>query len=339
MAENSKIEWTDHTFNPWRGCTKVSSGCANCYAETMSGRNPKVLGVWGPQGTRVLASEAQWKEPLKWDRQAGEAKKRQLVFCASLADVFEDWQGPMVNAKGTTVVRGEWQECLERHDEPLTMDYFRFELFNLIRRTPNLDWLLLTKRPENIGRMMAGYLGAWDTDHIPNVWLGVSVENQATADERIPVLLRIPAAVRFLSCEPLLGPVDLSKWLACNCPADYAKWPGDDSHNHWCPRSHSPERVLSQLHWVIVGGESGHGARPCELDWLRSLRDQCAAAGVAFFNKQIGSRPLRSQWHGNPSVQIQVPFETKDRKGGDWLEWPMDLRVRQFPAVEGAAHA
>ena len=190
MAENSAIEWTRHTFNPWRGCTKVSAGCANCYAETMSGRNPKTLGVWGPNGTRVVASEAMWREPVKWDRAAKAAGERHRVFCASLADVFEDWQGPMMDSQGervTTQVPGFAVRLM-------TMQDVRIRLWKLILATPHLDWLLLTKRPQNIATMLRDVWfqidSARDSDprnarpfEAPsNVWLGTSVENQATAD-------------------------------------------------------------------------------------------------------------------------------------------------------------
>ena len=292
MAENSKIEWTHHTFNPWRGCTKVSPGCANCYAETMSGRNPGTLGVWGPNGTRVVAAESYWKLPVKWDREAREAGERRRVFCASLADVFEDWQGPMVNTDGFRLFNhlapSEDADGNELPDVWLTMADVRARLFKLIDATPNLDWLLLTKRPENIRRMVPGRsrCASWpDCTHpdceaahyYPNVWLGTSVENQQTADHRIPHLLRVPAAVRFLSCEPLLGAVDLRQWIA-----NIGEW---DGHGEYPP-----------IQWVIVGGESGHGARPMHPGWARSIRDQCQAAGVAFFFKQWGE--WSPDWHG-----------------------------------------
>lgn len=200
MGKETTISWTHSTFNPWRGCQKVSPGCAHCYAETLSKRNPKVLGVWGPDGTRVVASEAKWREPLAWDKAAREAGERHRVFCASLADVFED--RPELAAP-------------------------RSRLLDLIRDTPSLDWLLLTKRPENIIRLWDDVAPTGMEYPAPNVWLGVSVEDQARADERVPQILAIPAAVRFLSCEPLLGSVDLTKYLA-----------------------------TSLIHWVIVGGES-----------------------------------------------------------------------------------
>ena len=261
MAENSKIEWTHHTFNPWRGCTKVSAGCANCYAETMSARNPAVLGQWGPRGTRVIAAESYWRQPLKWDRHAAAAGERRRVFCASLADVFE---GP------ETMPESEWPK----------VEAARHRLFNLIEQTPNLDWLLLTKRPQNLESMLP-----WTSEHAGeyrerfwhNVWIGTSVENQATADERIPHLLKVPARVRFLSCEPLLGPVDLKL-----CSVAYHRWRETRESSH--------DRGI---HWIIVGGESGAQARPMHPEWARSLRDQAQAAGVAYFHKQNGEWELR----------------------------------------------
>lgn len=264
MAENSKIEWTDHTFNPWIGCTKVSDGCKHCYAETlMDKRYGRVK--WGPQGKRVRTSAANWNKPLSWDRKAKAEGRRYRVFCASLADVFED-----------------------KPDQPV-MDEWRYHLLHLIGLTPNLDWLLLTKRPENAQRLIDrahdGDGGKWTngigqySGKLPsNVWIGTSVENQQTADERIPELLKIPAAVRFLSIEPLLGCVDLSLWLG----AGYVTL----GANGKITPVNVP--INKPIHWVIVGGESGSNARPMHPDWARALRDQCQAAGVPFFFKQWG---------------------------------------------------
>jgi protein gp37 len=238
MGKDSSIEWTDHTFNPWRGCTKVSEGCKHCYAEVLSKRNPKTLGEWGPKGKRVIAAELYWKLPLKWNNEARASGVRRRVFCASLADVFED----------------NWQVHIARQ-----------RLWGIIEDTEDLDWLLLTKRPENVMHLVPESWHDAELGGFPhNVWIGTSVENQAAADERIPHLLRVPARVRFLSCEPLLGPVDIWPWLG----------PAEDDE--------------SCVNWVIVGGESGHGARPMHPDWARSLRDQCQAAGVAYFFKQWG---------------------------------------------------
>jgi protein gp37 len=244
MGEFSKIEWTDHTFNPWIGCTKVSDGCKFCYAEQlMDHRYHKV--EWGPTGTRQRTSVANWRKPLQWDKRAAVERRRYRVFCASLADVFED--RPELYS---------WRE----------------ELFGLIDKTPNLDWLLLTKRPENVERMVleitAGYLGL---ANFGNVWLGTSVENQEQADRRIPHLMAIRAKVRFLSMEPLLGPVDL-----------------------WSARYSNPNGGLTGavtswdngINWVIVGGESGKNSRPMYAEWAQAIKRDCEGAGVPFFFKQ-----------------------------------------------------
>lgn len=253
MAENSKISWCDHTFNPWLGCTKVSQGCKHCYAESLMGhRWGKVQ--WGPEGTRVRTSEANWRKPLQWNRRAEKEGRRYKVFCASLADVFED--------------RPELVE-------------WRVELFRLIVHTPALDWLLLTKRPQHVMELMneMGWPSLMD-----NVWIGTSVENQEQADKRIPELLKVPARIRFLSCEPLLGPVSFDYDSdVCHC-GDYIK-------DHGYGSGHSPvamieSYLLDGIHWVIAGAESGHGARPMDLNWVRSLRDECQGAGIPFFFKQ-----------------------------------------------------
>lgn len=251
MAENSSIEWCDSTFNPWIGCTRVSPACDDCYAARST--PARTLGVaWGPGEPRRRTSAANWKQPELWQRQAAEFHaahgRRRRVFCASLADVFDN------------EVPDEW----------------RADLFTLIAQTPDLDWLILTKRVGNVERMlkdivhgadedltvldMMGERGGW----YPNVWLGITVVNQAEVDRDIPKLLTVPARVRFLSVEPMLGPISLDCWPVY----------GED------------ERPL--LHWVICGGESGPKARPMHPDWARSLRDQCAAAGVPFLFKQWG---------------------------------------------------
>lgn len=329
MAENSKIQWTTHTFNPWRGCTKVSDGCKNCYAESMSKRNLKVLGQWGPNGTRVIASESMWREPVKWNKAAEQAGERHRVFCASLADVFEGEDTMPANC--VPIVRAA-----------------RLRLMETINSTPWLDWLLLTKRPENIMSVVhelsddldrtrpldaggtdhdrvEGMMHAWLNGRSPaNVWMGTSVEDQKAADERIPHLLKCPARVRFLSVEPLLGPVDLSKHLA----AKHATAMAFIDSNAW----------HSMIDWIIAGGESGHGARPCNIDWIRSIRDQCKSAGVPVFIKQLGSRPVVVDESPNDDTGDSgkpKPFtvDLKDPKGGDPGEWPEDLRVREMPEV------
>lgn len=253
--KDSKISWTDHTFNPWWGCVKVSPGCEHCYAETFSKRTGHH--IWGPAKTtpRRLFGDKHWAEPIKWNRQAAAVGERQRVFCASMADVFED-HSDVVDA--------------------------RDRLFALIDRTPHLDWLLLTKRPENIRHLWPfGWYGEEFT--WPNVWIGTSVENQAAAEQRIPALLEVPAAIRFLSCEPLLEPVNLQAWFRW-CPSCGA--PRRDASAMRCGFCEAYPQVLNTIHWVIAGGESGPHARPMDLGWARSLRDQCQAAGTAFFMKQ-----------------------------------------------------
>lgn len=240
MAENSKIEWTDHTFNPWVGCTKVSPACDHCYAESWAKRTGHAE-LW--HGTRRRTSASNWKKPALWDKRAATLGIRYRVFCASLADVFDN-QVPY-----------EW----------------RADLFRLIEATPNLDWLLLTKRIGN----------AADMGEMPrNVWLGATVVNQAEANRDIPKLARAKARVRFLSMEPLLEAVDL-------------------------------RLLLPGVHWVIVGGESGGGARSMHEDWAFDIAYVCAENDVAFFMKQ-GSA---ANW---PSFK-------------DFASFPGALRVRQFP--------
>lgn len=242
MGQNSNIQWTHHTFNPWRGCTKVSEGCAHCYAEKMSVRNPKVLSVWGPKGTRAIAAESYWKQPIAWNWAAKEAGERHRVFCASLADVFEGFD-----------------TLPESSAQPVTKA--RLRLFDLIEATPHLNWLLLTKRPENVEPILSGaaisgcrLARSWSRGKPPaNVWLGTSVEDQPNADKRIPALLECPAAIRFLSIEPQIGPIDLECYPSTGCPTEWLdRKPGID--------------------WVIQGGESGLDARPFDIQWARDLR-------------------------------------------------------------------
>ena len=236
MGENSKIEWCDHTFNPWLGCTPLSPACDFCYADGWAKRTGQAH-LW--KGDRRRTALSNWQQPYKWNRNAAAKGIRYRVFCASLADVFDNQ------------VPEEW----------------RVDLWQVIHDTPSLDWLLLTKRPQNIGDMLPRS-STWPW---PNVWLGTTAENQAEADRRIPQLLATPAAVRFLSCEPLLGPISLDRWpVGSMFPAAMLG------------------KVEGGFDWVIAGGESGPGARPMHPGWGRSLRDLCAAAGVPYFHKQNG---------------------------------------------------
>lgn len=312
MGENSKIEWTDHTFNPWVGCSKVSPGCDHCYAESWAKRGGRDT-LWS--GQRDRTSQSNWQKPLKWDREAKAEGRRAKVFCASLADVFDN------------VISNHW----------------RWDLFALIRKTTNLDWLLLTKRIGNARFMLNSAAAAaldelpgspsWDKAPWSNVWLGATVVDQDEADRDIPKLIATPARRRFLSYEPALGPLDFcSRWI-----------------DHADPRMH--ENWLERIDWVIVGGESGGGARPFRVDWARTIVAQCEALDVPCFVKQLGTMPVdandagfdgveasewpagtetspltHQQWQGD-DCRIRL----KCRKGGDMAEWPRDLRVRQFP--------
>jgi protein gp37 len=228
MAEFSKIEWTDHTFNPWIGCQKVSPGCDHCYAETMMDhRFHKVQ--WGPHGNRVRTSVTNWGQPFKWARDAASRGKSARVFCASLADVFDN--------------------KIDR--------VWRTDLFDLIRMTPELDWLLLTKRPENIRKMLPG---DWKAGY-GNVWLGTTAEDQKHYDHRWPILRAIPAKVHFISYEPALGPLQIES---------------ESSGDH-------PD-------WIICGGESGTGARYMKSKWARNLMNECQRLDVSFFMKQMTAK-------------------------------------------------
>lgn len=254
---------------------------------------------WGPAGTRVRTSVENWRKPIRWNKDAEQKGIRYRVFCASLADVFEDWQGPVlmgghpIMTESRVVkdgVKGDWQS------RTATLDDMRADLFRLIDTTPNLDWLLLTKRPENIERMWpyAGVLKSENGSKIPasvgvghcrpNVWLGTSVENQEQAEKRIPELLKCRdlAPVLFLSCEPMVGPVELRE-LRCGAEFDKTGLRFYDALD-----GHSFDYDDPKIDWVIAGGESGPNARPSHPDWFRSMRDQCAAAGVPFHFKQWG---------------------------------------------------
>lgn len=247
VAENSKIEWTDHSFNPWVGCTKVSPACDHCYAEAWSKRTGHAE-LW--RGARRRTSAANWRQPIKWDREAAAEGVRRNVFCASLADVFDNQAEP------------QW----------------RADLWALIRATPNLDWQLLTKRPQNIAKMLPA---DWGSGY-RNVWIGTTVENEREAARRIPFLLAVPAVVHFLSVEPLLERITLPL-----------------------------HRGRSRVDWVIVGGESGPRFRPMKSRWVREIRDQCVREDVAFFFKQWGGlRPKSAgrkldgrEWDEFPSAR------------------------------------
>lgn len=285
MVKNSGIEWTDDTFNPWTGCSKVSPACANCYAMDNVNR-------YGGDflGRRVMTSDDNWKQPIKWNKEAEKSGQRRRVFCASLSDVFEDYEGPIVNHKGQRLavwpngdrIAVEYGKALPHVSRGpdlrwMIMSDARLRLFNLIDETPNLVWMLLTKRPENILKMwpkklVNNALSPFENKRY-NVWLGTTAENQEQADKRIPELLKCRdlAPVLFLSCEPLLGPIEFSDvGKRSDCVSQLGK------------------SALDGIDWVICGGESGKNARPMHPQWARSMRDQCMATGTPFHFKQWG---------------------------------------------------
>jgi protein gp37 len=350
MAERTGINWTDSTFNTWIGCTKISPGCDHCYAERdMDIRRHRVK--WGAGQPRSRTSESYWKQPLRWnaalfyqctacgyrgpDVLEGECPAchqidqftltRRRVFCASLADVFDNEVDP------------QW----------------RADLFSLIRATPNLDWLLLTKRVGNVAGMItevrdtahvAGnrdlvhWLQCWIDGRPPfNVWLGATVVNQAEADRDIPKLLATPARVRFLSCEPLLGKIQIRKWIGEPIGGSSYRQTGEDFRR--CDLTGAP---LDGIDWVIAGGESGRQARPSHPGWFRSLREQCAIAGVPFLFKHWGEwgpyvNPDHFTYGGaeKPSHAHAWVDETEGSNGlcwlydddGTWTNWTSEPRM------------
>ncbi|KGH29254.1 phage Gp37/Gp68 family protein [Comamonas thiooxydans] len=333
MAENTKIEWTDHTFNPWEGCQKVGPGCDHCYAETRNARYAGGQAInWGPGAPRRLTSASNWNKPLAWNANHeaffAEHGRRQRVFCASLADVFD-------NAINTS---------------------WRIDLFGLILKTPHLDWLLLTKRIGNVNPMLDEMAHGNDPDlslldmmPLPNVWIGATIVNQEEAERDIPKLLAVPAKVRFLSMEPLLGPVDLRNLpqgegeIDCLKPSTWEEaieqW--RDTDEDWIEQFDDwfgvklSDGLSGPMHagidWVIVGGESGPGARPMHPDWARSLRDQCQAAGVPYLFKQWGEW-LPGQNEAHPADGRKVahhqdgrwgPTQTKIRDS-NYVTWDED---------------
>ncbi|MEO1399656.1 MAG: DUF5131 family protein [Cyanobacteria bacterium J06635_1] len=295
MAENSKIQWTDHTFNPWIGCTKVSLGCLHCYAEEMMDKRYHRV-QWGDNGTRSRTSPENWKKPLQWNRRAEKEGRRHRVFCASLADVFEDNE---------------------------QVYNWRLDLWEtLIQQTPNLDWLLLTKRVDIAAKFLP-----YRSRRPSNVWLGASVCNQEEADRIIPQLLDLRRYVAgvFLSCEPLLEKVEFQR-SANGRFYDYLI-------NQWFPCGRGAGGAVAGgristcdggVDWVICGGESGGKARECDLTWLYWIVSQCQRARVPVFVKQLGSKP----------VVLDEPYSATG-KGGDPAKWPENLRVRQFPEFGG----
>ena len=264
MAGKTKIEWTDRTFNPWIGCTKVSKGCRHCYAETLSNRFGWTK--WGPDGIRERTSPANWQKPVGWNDYAKRTGTRRRVFCASLADVF-DVQAP---------------------------EGAREDLFRLIKNTPYLVWQLLTKRPENMVSMLPD---DWGTEGYPNVWLGITTEDQQTYDIRWPILSQTPVGTRFISYEPIVGSLSVK--------------------NH----AEKPD-------WIIWGGESGAKARGCDVSWVENIVSECRALSISVFGKQWGTRknnPLTEEYGKAMSEEMDPEI---NGKGGALLHGKL---YREFP--------
>ena len=265
MGKGSKIEWTDDTFNIVHGCTKVSEACQFCYAELWDKRKlyskeePKET-HWGPNASRLKLSPEYWEDPLKWNRQAERKGIKSKVFCSSMADVFE------------------------AHPD---LDSERIKLWHLIENTPHLIWQLLTKRPENILKMIPT---SWNQNFPKNIWAMTSTENQKRFDERVKYILDVPAVVRGFSCEPLLSAIVFGAAFA---------------------------QVDKSSLWVITGGESSNGAarvRVSNLDWFTGLRDQCLNLNIPFFFKQWGNRHENGAYDRNKSYRLL--------QGREWNQFP-----------------
>lgn len=340
MAQTT-IEWTatigpdgtrypGFTFNPWVGCVEmqtpegqISPACLECYARTLAtGRMG--LKVWGQGAPRQVTSTTYWRQPYAWNKKAQQLGVRLKVFCASLADVFEEHDGPLT---GDTRCWGD-------------LDDVREALWRVIEETPHLNWLLLTKRPDNVLRMVEsarGWLGGHGWPR--HVWVGTTAENQARAAERLPHLLKVPAPVRFVSYEPAAGAVDWRPWLYSRC--EVHDFPGG-----MCTLS-CPLRRRG-IEWLIAGGQSGLRAKPSHPLWFTQARDQCAAAGVPFFFKQWGEwlpisdagpehakAPEGSIWfahEGNPDDLPVLTYRVGKKRAGRLLDgvehsaWPKAAR-------------
>jgi protein gp37 len=320
MGENTKIEWAEHSWSPWHGCLPKHIGCVNCYAQDYFRR-------FGIDVTKVRrrASDSTWKKPHKWNREAGRDGTTPIVF-PSLMDPFERWDGPILNAKGRRLridAPGHYttgEEYAAIVPGFATMADLRRDFFDLIDQTPNLTWCLLTKRPENIQKMWCDSR-VDDRDYRDNVYLLYSASDQESLEAGLPHLLacRDLVPVIGLSLEPLVAPIRI------------------------------PVEVIAQLGWVLVGGESGPNARPCQVEWIRDIVERCREAGVACFVKQLGRTvldryagcrpanipgwPLGTEMIARAGDVVPCGVRLKHPKGGDPSEWPEELRVQQYPEV------
>jgi protein gp37 len=354
----TSIEWTDHSWPVVNGCRRVSAGCENCYAERLTAtrlsQTPKYEGLAvmkpGPTGFRrrdmadgsVRLTKAQGPASPRWTGEARlwvphldmplKLKKPSRIFVCDMGDLF--YEG--VTNEQIAAVFGVMAACPTHTFQVLTKRpararaWFRWLDGFAGRTTPRAACVSLAQRRSEHPKLRQLDDHRFWTWPLPNVWLGVSVEDQATADERIPILLDTPAALRFVSAEPLLGPVDLTPWLGYSESYDRFIGPCPHGRDPWdrCEEDCTPGQVQG-IKWVIVGGESGPGARPFDLEWGRAIVRQCAEVGVSCFVKQMGARPF---WV-DPTSGFEVPLNLGDRKGGETSEWPEDLRVRQFPTA------
>ena len=317
MGEETKIAWTDSSWSPWWGCTRVSPACGQggqggCYAEAFSkrvGHGKRLPLIWGPRAERRFFPDKHWSEPLKWNRKAARSGVRRRLFCASMADVFER-------------VDGETGEH---------MDAARERLWGLIEQTPWIDWQVLTKRPENFGSMLPA---RWQGKMPLNLWLGVTVESVAYVP-RVQHLLRTCAAITFISAEPLLE--DISEAIV---PYIGAR-PLETNDGRWLSGDETVVWELGGTRWpsldqIIVGGESGPRSRAFDVEWARRLGRACHLHSTAFFCKQLGSNPCDG---AKRCGGMALPARFKSRAAEDPNEWPIDLRVREFPRGRGALRA
>lgn len=312
MSDKSSIEWTDATWNPIRGtkgrhhCVRISEGCKHCYAATM---NHRFKGPDYVKGADTPRLDEALLQPLKW-------KAARRIFVCSMTDLFMDEHtDEMIDWVFSVMALADWHTYQVLTKRPKRMREY-VEKLNLRKRSAVVQRLLpsVPRGSKALEMVSLEELRPIEPGPLHNVWLGISAENQERADERIPDLLATPAAVRFVSAEPLLGPIKLGQKL--------------------CGERQARGFVAGpRINWVIVGGESGPGARPCDVAWIRSIKDQCAAAAVACFVKQLGRWPAVSGEEANPKHPTfkALEFGLKDKKGGDPSEWPEDLRVRQMP--------
>jgi protein gp37 len=343
MSEKTNISWCDSTVNFFSGCTKISAGCLNCYAEARDNRHmQEKVSHWG-KGAPRLKHKGAVKDALALNRKpwicdlcghASASNRRDNGSCLnSECDYHKGKMGSFHRRRIFSLSLGDWL------DEEAPIEWLA-EMLDTVRQCDQVNWLLLTKRPENwhqlvnnaalsfvkqhddsVSRPFVNWIYDWQKGMPPqNIWLGTSTENQERADKRIRELLQIPAAVRFLSVEPMLGPI----------------------------RFNPVTLGWNEIHWMIFGGESGKGARPCNVEWIRDGVEQCKAAGVAAFVKQLGAEPVEDGFEHSPECRdehcslaggiddcdgqvIDIKLELKDTKGGDVTEWPQDLQVREFP--------